>query len=504
MHALLGKIIEVVSDGSHHKVTFEPLCTLPDHKAPPAHLKDQKLSIERETPDPREIGERGDSIALTVKESLVFLRPLTLLEPEHSTSEGHLLLRWWKDDTPPEWTVRAGYKILSGAWTRSQGSTHWQAALGADDLKELPRPSELEICCGDLKIHHTLTPAPPFAAKVCKRWGQVHRMESHWLSVDVTPKSGGALASLASGENTANYFFSNPRLIQHPLDRGGHVDRFRTGWGEWNTMRDKTLDSTGATRESGASRVTMQGNLEDDLRTALSATLLDDWPLLLMRRDFFLHAKKDDKKDELRQPVDEMRLFQTGFRCAVNPQPQSRVWCCENGEAISFRLAREHEGEMFWHWTLEDGWVLLSRTASEHLLYFFDAQSALHLGLWRGPHVMTLEPFWSGVPLKIGESTGFSLGLAAGEVGGATSNGAWIASRTVQSGEAHGALLGRFKTAPHEVVFSLGERTVTAPLSALLLPGIGTLHGASARLPESAPGAKFEVRLVEKEVYGSV
>jgi hypothetical protein len=108
---------------------------------------------------------------------------------------------------------------------------------------------------------------------------------------------------------------------------------------------------------------------------------------------------------------------------------------------------------------------------------------------------MTLEPFWAGIPLKPGDSTGFSLGLAAGEIGGTTNNGAWVACRTNHNNEQKFALIGRFKTAPQEVAFRLGEHEATAPLSAMLLPGIGTIHVATTQLPSDSQDQEFTVTL---------
>jgi hypothetical protein len=108
---------------------------------------------------------------------------------------------------------------------------------------------------------------------------------------------------------------------------------------------------------------------------------------------------------------------------------------------------------------------------------------------------MTLEPFWAGVPLKSGDSTGFSLGLAAGEIGGASNNGAWIACRTAQNNEQKFALIGRFKTAPQAAIFRLGENEVKAPLSAMLLPGIGTIHVATAQMPSDISNNDFTATL---------
>lgn len=505
MQALLGKIIEVAGDGAKHRITFEPLCTLPDRKAPPEHLKGAKLTIEREVADPREIGERGDSIALTVREAKPFLQPLAV-----STIRGRALitlrLRWCPGDSPPDWVVRAGGKIRSGKW-RENPSFH--ASLQATDFGwQSHETLEIEATCGDFKMRAFVTPAQEiFATKIYTARGAAWRLKNAWLSADVTPRSGGALEDLRRNHGGLGYFQNNDHLIHHPLDWGGHVDRFRSGWGEWNTMRDKTLETGGAAREGASSRVALEGDIEDDLRTQFSATLLDDWPLLLLRRDFFLHAKKDEKKDEkdeLKQPIDAMRLFQTGFRCAVRPdQIASRAWCRADGDVMMFSLAQQNEGANFWHWTMEDGFALYEQAARRQwLLYFFDAASRPHLGLWRGPHAATLEPFWPGVPLKPGDSTGFSLGLAAGELGGASESGAWVACRAKQGDEWRCALLGRFKNVPREAVFRLGDNEIKAPLGALLLPGLGTIYAATAPLPEGEAHYELWAGVTEGDTEG--
>lgn len=519
MQALLGRIVEISSDEARHKITIEPLCTLPDRKAPPAWLKDQKLTFERAVfrekhepeenklqafvSDPREIGEIGDSIALTVGESSKFLQPL-VVTPER------ISLLWWKDETPPNWEVKSNGKKHRGQWTPNESKTHWSAEFqkpdsGVLESSVLEHAFNIEASCGELKAHHAVSfPAynsTPGAHKFETTNGVLFDLRNRYLSAGITPRSGGGVQALTQLGEPKNRFASPSGLIQHPLNWGGHVDAFRTGWGEWNTMRDVKLDVAGTTREAGTSRVTMEGEIEDGLRTQFSATLLDEWPLLLMRRDFFLHEKKDEKKDEksdaLKQPVDAMRLFQTGFRSALSLDVKgSRIWCRENGQTIAFSLPRENQHQTLWHWTMDEGWALFQQSRCHaHLLYFFDPQNAPHLGLWRGPHVAALQPFWPGVPLKPGDSTGFSLGLASGDVGGANEHGAWIACRALQGDELHCAFLARLHTPGSCIVYASDTEEKRAPLMPLYLSGLGTVHGAHIKIEKPGDGATFNARL---------
>lgn len=516
MQSLLGRIVAIESNDTRHKITFEPLCTLPDRKAPPEHLKNQKLTISEDTTDVREIGEVGDSIVICATNSYYYLHPLRC----HSRTLRSLLefgfyleLYWWKDDTPPNWTARLGHKTISGTW--EQGSYQWSSRIELSQLAtEWPTtPFDIEFTCGDLKTTCTILPDEvPNVTLRHETMGEIYGMRSRFLSVDITSHGGGAIFELRSKTvlhktqkslKTSGMHFSRRQgrhnLTHHPLDWRGHTDRFRTGWGEWKEMREVKMEVVGAAREANTSRVTMQGEIEDGLRTQFSVTLLDDWPLLLMRREFSLHPKKEEKKDEAepKQPIDEMRLFQTGFRCAVQPDKKaSRVWCRADGETVPFSLARENEHQDFWHWKMEEGFALFEQVGrKEFLLYFYDTQNAPHLGLWRGPHVATLEPFWAGVPLKPGESTGSSLGLTAGESGGANELGAWVACRARQDNQWQCALLARCFSSNVEAVFQIGEETQRVPLMPMFLPGIGTVYGAMARFELNDKSEAFETHL---------
>ncbi|HEY0073695.1 MAG TPA: hypothetical protein VGB77_06300 [Abditibacteriaceae bacterium] len=526
MQSLLGRIIAIESDDTRHKITFEPLCTLPDRKAPPEHLKNQKLTFERLTqkmPDAREIGEVGGSIVLRTSEARIFLQPLNWLSRRRLSSlsgDFSVELYWWKDETPPNWTARLGGKSTNGAWEKH--SFGWSCVVPLRQLSAQfpPAPFDIEFTCGELQRKCTvISNEVPRITAQHETQDTVYSIKNLWLDFTVTPRNGGAVESLyesdpgkgslgkrKSGRNIGRagfHFFSRNNRIQHPLDWAGHTDRFRTGWGEWNSMRDVKMEVMGASREANTSRVTMQGEIEDGLRTQFSATLLDDWPLLLMRREFSLHPKKEEKKDEgePKQPIDEMRLFQTGFRCAVAPdKAASRVWCRADGETVPFSLARENEHQSFWHWKMEEGFALFEQAQRrEWLLYFFDPDNAPHLGLWRGPHAATLEPFWAGVPLKPGQSIGSSLGLAAGESGGVNEHGAWVACRAKRDDQWHCALLARCEKANPQAnlqaVFSINETQQPVPLTALFLPGIGTVYGATAQFPVNEKSDVFTAEL---------
>jgi hypothetical protein len=83
----------------------------------PDWLQDQVLVIERDVVDRREVGNPGDSIVLTPAESARWLYPLAI-RPAVAYGELpptlQLCLRWWKDDKPPEYNVRANGRRQSG------------------------------------------------------------------------------------------------------------------------------------------------------------------------------------------------------------------------------------------------------------------------------------------------------------------------------------------------------------------------------------------------------
>src|SRR4026209_1047942 len=110
MDALLGKITHInrpsettdTSSGtSSLEVKFKPACLFPARTKVPEWLKDQTLTIRRNAPDPRELGEPGDSLLLTPRESERCLCPLAVTP---AVAHGKLpetlqrRLHWWKEE----------------------------------------------------------------------------------------------------------------------------------------------------------------------------------------------------------------------------------------------------------------------------------------------------------------------------------------------------------------------------------------------------------------------
>ncbi len=80
MDALLGKITDITEGaaGDSLEIRFKEAGVLPRRTRAPEWLKDQVLTVRRHAPDPREVGNPGDSVVLTPAESARWLCPLAV------------------------------------------------------------------------------------------------------------------------------------------------------------------------------------------------------------------------------------------------------------------------------------------------------------------------------------------------------------------------------------------------------------------------------------------
>lgn len=530
MQALLGKISRIEhieaeqktengqaangqAAGAHLKIGFKAACLLPEHKAVPEWLKDAALTIERTVFDAREIGGPGDSVVLTTEESAPLLRPLSVapdVARDQIPDALQLRLCWWKDDAPPEWSVRANGRLQSGAWQKDEDGEGWAAQVETDSFFDFaPRlPVAFEIVCDKLSAGCSVLPgSEPVAAILARPEGEVHRVENAWYEADVTARlHGGAIVALRERGRDTDHFAAPQGRIGRELEWGGHTDRFVTGWAEWSEkMRDAAVTG-GTRRESNATRLSLEGVVDEGegLRTSVTYTFHDAMPLVILQREWSAGPKKEDDKEKDGAPkelIDELRTMIFSFRAASMPERDacsgSRVLCAEDGRLTVARSVRLNHMSEHHYWRMKDGWAVVEHPRRrECMMYLFDTQSPPHLATWMGTHVFTLEPVWPAMALRPGGSVGFALALTAGELCGASGQGAWVACRAPRAdGGVICGVVARLRGGESnpQAVFSLDNQTRETTLRHVLLPGVGEVSYATAEFAAGGMSQPFDV-----------
>ncbi len=502
MQALLGRITCVTpneeSGPGIHTISFKPICVLPKRTAIPEWLKDQTLKIERKVVDLREVGGPGDSIVLVPEESEKWLYPLTVT-PDTAYRELpeklRLDLRWWKSDNAPDYTIKANGRHVTGKFEKD-GERYWVELDTSALFNEKPHlPAALHISCDKIELTCTLLPDDkPFHRKLLSPKGELHRVENNWYSIDITAKLyAGAITGLREKGRGIDHFRAPEDFIQYPLQETGHVDLLRKGWG-WYDTKDIAMISAGATREAGATRLQLDGVLDEGqgMRSSVAYSVFDDFPLMLLRRDYrFATPKKPEedknKPEAPKEPIDEINSVGLTFRAAWQDESKgssgSRILCVDHGRLTAHRLM--HYQEYVWpmNHKLTQGWVLVEHPLRrECCVYFFDQQSLPVLLSQRGRKSMTLEPVWARKFVRPGDCIGYTLGISVGELCGAGTAGAWVACRALlPDGSIRCAVIARVASgaAGGSAVFTLGGKRAEAPLEKVLAPGIGTIEDAT-------------------------
>jgi len=309
MHALLGRITNIVAlpeggDGRHRlEISFKPVCILPARTKLPEWLKDQVLKVQREVVDVREIGNPGDSIVLTAEESAPWLYPLTItpniaygaLPPAITVH-----LRWWKDENPPEYLVKANGRQIGGKFTKQEHgfSAELPTALFYDAPPLLP--VEFEVTCEKMRIVCSVLPQNvAFARKLTLPEHELMHVENGWYAVDIAVQAGGGGIYAVCEKGRANNHFSRPAgVLQQPFIYGGHVDRFKNNWRANERMDEVAMTSVGAGKDSSGMRLFLEGLVEEEqhMRTSVAYTLFDDLPLLSWQRDYHLHPARKKRR----------------------------------------------------------------------------------------------------------------------------------------------------------------------------------------------------------------
>ncbi|MBV9852807.1 MAG: hypothetical protein JO250_24370 [Armatimonadetes bacterium] len=512
MQGLLGKISKITpleADPSRPALTrlqvaFKPACVLPQRAAVPEWLADQTLAVERAVADAREVGRPGDSLVLTADESARWLAPLVVTPP---VSYGalpaalSLRLRWWKDEKPPEYTVRTNGRPQTGDFTKD--GAEWTASVETAFLFDAPPflPVSLEIACDKFTATCAVVPEDtPCHYRTTGADGALYHLENAWYGIDVTGAQGGGIRALRERGRGTDHFRRPADLIQLPLHHAGHADRLSRGWDD-ESLRDVVAASAGARREGGMTRLSLEATVDEgqNLRTTVAHCLYDDLPLLLIQRDFSVgKAKEDDKDKKPKEPIDAMQPLGLGFRAAWMSErggvTGSRLLCADGDRLMVVRPVDMDEFHRYAHWRMAGGWGMVEHPGRrEYALYLFDPHSPPHLATWSGAQTLTLEPFWRHRPVRPGEALGFVLALTVGELAGAGPGGAWVACRApLPDGGVRCALVGRLPDGDGSATFTLGATAQEAAIQRAPLPGVGTVAYAVADFPDGALGEPFD------------
>lgn len=521
MEAILGRIVSIQTTDIHSSesdttsplsVTLQPTCLLPERASIPEWLKDTKLTVSRAPLDPREVGREGDSIVLAPGESDRFLHPLRIdpvLTVGHLAETLTLHLRWWKDETPPNAEARANGRVQTLIWKRD--GDKFTASLETHLLFSSTPPTlpiRIDIRCGALKASYSALPSEENHFRpVATPYSERHRAANPFLVAEITASchAGGIVALLERGRGLDHFGDATSDLIAPALERAGHHDRVRVGWEVVGKMKEASLACTGSRRDAGAARLMLEGKIEDDLRTAVSYTLYDDLPLLLMQRDYYFEKKEekgDDKADKPKELVDDLKPVAFGFRSSSRVDPgSSRILCGDGESLVTVRPSDGGEYKRYNYWSMADGWAIVEHPIRRsYLLYLMDPTTPPNLAFWMGRGTIVIEPDWPYRPARPGNSAGVSLALAAGELAGASADGVWLATRAPfpNSGGVLCAVVARLKDGTEAaqnptVAFRLGSRTRAATLERAQLPGVGRVYTATVAFEDGALSDDWDV-----------
>jgi hypothetical protein len=510
MQGMLGKIVSIADegaadDGRRYRVEFKPVSLLLSRVKPPEWLKDQTLSVTRATPDPREIGRPGESIVLSVSEADAWLKPL-VVSPEiaHDALPGavDVRLRWWKDENPPEFRATANGITLTGKFTATgnDGGFHGSvdtAAFGP----AVSLPLTIDIACDSMTASCIVVPGN--AANAVKRQtgaGSRYHAENDWYALDLTLSSrGGALASLVERARGLDHFAPAPGQIAYHVDAGGQYDRYRTSWGYPDALHGVAVQSSGHRREGAGLRLSVEAQVDEGLALRASGhyTLFDALPLLVTQREYFRGKPKEDKPPDIpKEPIDSIVSFAVGFRSGTaaerSAERGSRVMASSGDLLLTLRSMNPNESNSMSGLRLDDGWAMIEHPGRRsYLLYLTDTVRPASFAVWTGVNEIAVEPFWAHAVLELEQTAGFATGLAAGETGGASAAGAWVACRSsVDGGTQRCAVIARLRdSGPATATIALGGKSQDVALETIQAPGVGAVRYAVATFDNVAADA---------------
>jgi len=502
VEAILGKITGVAARGGERfGVSFVPACLLPERTAVPEWLRGAVLTVEREAPDPRELGGPGDSFVLTPEESARWLFPLTV-SPE--VSRGRLpekleiALAWWPE-APAGFTVRVGRRKIEGAFAQRDG--RYVATVETDRLcsARCKLPATVTVAFGRLAIRSAVLPEhEPCVVRLYLPGREIIRLENAWYGIDLVRRAGGAILAWRERARGIDHFARPEHRIGLPLETAGHADRFRTRW-ETPERLMKAVMSGQAWREPCSSRVLLAGRIDKSLATQVECVLFDNLPLLFWRRTFEVRKVPRRKTNELQEPIDGVRSIGVSTRGAWVAERRgdtgSRLLCAYDDHLVSLRGTQVDRRDGCQEWRVEDGWALAEHPDRRACsLYLFPPHPAPTLYLGTGLSSITLEPEWPMQPARAGDVVTLPLAMTAGECCGADPAGAWVGCRCLVPEGVRCAVVARLRAEePGTALFRLGGEQREVPLQLLSLPEIGAVAWAVADFPAGRPDAPLEI-----------
>jgi len=520
MNGILGKITEVKKKSSGKRdgfisidVSFKPVCVMPNRNRIPEWLKDQTLKVTRKVADLREIGGIGDSIVCSPAESEPWLFPLSV-EPlvvyDNVPKKIELTLRWWKNKKPGEYTVMANGRRQTGKFVKKdKKSDGFSASIDTKGFfdKEPTLPVDLNVSFDKLTLTCTVLPSDcPCHHKLKILTGERHRIEGNWYSVDIcASEKGGGITMLREKGRDLDHFKSDDSTIRSTFDHACHYDGASIGWGD--QLGGVAMTGVSTRRDGQTSRLSLDGVLDEgqNIRTSVAFTVFDEFPIVTVQRDILRGkaGKKDDKKEEEKpkEPIDDMVRMALSFRAHYqvekDERPSCRTIAIDEDRLASIRGATDFDGLPFWRgWKAKHGWAIMENTfRKQYLLALADPSNPPRLSSMMWTKVMAFEYLWPPLPISPESGTGFAVSMTAGELCGASHEGAWVACRRVIEGGIECAVVGRFEGAVENktAVFKVGRRNEEIPLRQIFLPGIGELYVASAQFQKATMNGKFDV-----------
>jgi len=518
MQGLIGKIIAgkiINADNNTQEIRFKPAAVLPLRASVPEWLKDKTLTAVRSVQDARELGEPGDSIVFSPVEAERWLRPLTVTP---SIIDGdppdnlQITLAWWHEDTPPQlMAVAAGRRIpveLSRNGDRFTGTVPIAALRGAAGY-----PEQISIEGAGLKTLCAFVPSTSLSAQAIELpYCRGYRLKTPWLSLDVaTDHHVGCIAGLTETGREINHFAVPHDITQIPFELGGQFERVKFDWNWDDTPRGQKAVTTGTRQEGGAIRLDLQGIADPgrEMRTSAVYVAYKAIPLVTVQREYSIHPKADEKDDgKLKEPIDQLSSPSLGFRSATiaerNGMESSRVLLHTGSELVSVRgPAGEMQGSR--SWVLREGWAMVEHSSRRsYILHLFDTDRPPTLKVWNAAREISVEPQWHAQPVAPGDSFGITTGIVAGQWGGASAAGAWVAVRRQEAGGIRWAVIARFSASAinRTVKIVAGQTELSGAFEPFHVSGIGTIYTASFSMRDDIEADPVHITVTSMDSKG--
>jgi hypothetical protein len=516
MLALLGKIISIIkietseTTLNRYEIKFKAACMLPSRSAAPEWLKDQILSITRDVCDLREIGHPGDSIVLSSEESIKWLNPLNVIPNIISgviPDSIRIDLKWWKDDKTPEYSIRANAVSMTGKLEKSDD--RWYADIPTSDFfpANIKLPIDIEVMVDKIKTVCSILPIDePWTRKLYLPEGERHRLDNKWYALDIVSHTfGGGISAIKEKGRGVDHFRAPNNQIGDDLELAGHIDVLIQGGWERGSMMRTPMSCAGYYYEGDSSRACFEGVVDEGkgIRSSVTYTLFDDLPIILVDRKFqFNEPKKsnDLKANEApKEMIDNLIPIACGFRPGWivdrSSDDGSRLICMDEKRLAEYRPAKICDPQMMYNIKISSSWMLIEHPIrGESMLYLIDKKHIQYVAMHMNNHSVFINTASPVVPLMPNSSIGFMLGISTGELCGASTDGAWVASRIpIANGIQCVVVCSLNQPKQADAVLSVGDQALTIPMTKAIIPGIGTIYYAIQDFLDMTMSDSFDV-----------